>query len=67
MSTHMTEDDWAVALEVFEANLPRRDAKGRDNRLFLEAVHYFSSITSPGGLCPPSSASGILSGNDLTD
>ncbi len=41
MSTHMTENDWAVALEVFEASLPRRGAKGRDNRLFLEAVHYF--------------------------
>ena len=41
MSTHMSEDDWAVALEVFEACLPRRGAKGRDNRLFLEAIHYF--------------------------
>ncbi|MCV6546799.1 MAG: transposase [Cohaesibacter sp.] len=41
MSTHMTEDDWAIALDVFEAHLPRRGAKGRDTRLFLEAVHYF--------------------------
>jgi len=37
----MSEDDWAVALEVFEACLPRCGAKGRDNRLFLEAIHYF--------------------------
>lgn len=42
MSTKMTETDWAVALEVFCASLPRRGAKGRDDRLFLEALHYFS-------------------------
>ena len=41
MSTHMTEDDWAVALEVFEACLPQRSAKGRNNHPFLQAVHYF--------------------------
>lgn len=42
MSTKMTETDWAVALKVFRASLPRRGAKGRDDRLFLEALHYFS-------------------------
>ena len=42
MSTKMTEADWAVVLEVFRASLPRRGAKGRDDRLFLEALHYFS-------------------------
>ncbi len=42
MSTKMTEADWAVVLEVFRAWLPRRGAKGRDDRLFLEALHYFS-------------------------
>lgn len=42
MSTKMTDDDWSNALLVFEACLPRRGAKGRDNALFLEAVHYFS-------------------------
>ena len=42
MSTKMTESDWAVALEVFRASLPRRGDKGRDDRLFLEAMHYFS-------------------------
>ena len=47
MSTKMVETDWAVALEVFRASLPRRGAKGRDDRLFLEALHYFAvhSIT----------------------
>lgn len=47
MSTKMTEGDWQLALEVFRACLPARGAKGRDDRLFLEALHYFSvhSIT----------------------
>ncbi len=42
MSTKMTERDWELALEVFRACLPRRGAKGRDDRLFLEALHYFA-------------------------
>jgi transposase len=42
MSTMMTEPDWANALEVFRASLPWRGAKGRDDRLFLQALHYFS-------------------------
>jgi transposase len=43
MSTKMTERDWAVAVEVFRACLPRRGAKGRDDRLFLEALHCFTA------------------------
>ncbi|MCY0149812.1 transposase [Hoeflea sp. G2-23] len=42
MSTKMTDADWANALAVFRASLPRRGAKARDDRLFLEALHYFS-------------------------
>ncbi|WP_137132647.1 transposase [Rhizobium sp. FY34] len=42
MLTKMTETDWAVALEVFRASLPRRGDEGQDDRLFLEALHYFS-------------------------
>ena len=42
MSTHMIEKDWEIALEVFRANLPRRGDKGRDDRRFLEALHYFA-------------------------
>ena len=42
MSTKMTDEDWANALTVFRAALPRRGAKGHDDRLFLEALHYFS-------------------------
>ncbi len=44
MSTKMTENDWAAALKVFQASLPRRGDKGRDDRLFLEAIHYFSGV-----------------------
>ena len=43
MSTKMLEADWAVALDVFRASLPRRGDKGRDDRLFLEAMHFFST------------------------
>ncbi len=42
MSTKMTDTDWDNALAVFRAALPRRGAKGRNDRLFLEALHYFS-------------------------
>ena len=42
MSTKMSETDWVNALEVFRACLPRRGAKGRDDRLFIEALHYFA-------------------------
>jgi transposase len=38
----MTEADWDVALQVFEAARSRRGDKGRDDRKFLEALHYFS-------------------------
>ena len=42
MSTKMTDADWANALTVFQASLPTRGAESRDDRLFLEALHYFS-------------------------
>ena len=42
MLTRMTEADWDVALQVFEAARSRRGDKGRDDRKFLEALHYFS-------------------------
>src|SRR5919112_1629507 len=37
----MTEEDWATVLELFRACRSRRGAKGRNDRIFLEAVHYF--------------------------
>ena len=42
MLTRMTDDDWAVALTVFRAVRSRRGDKGRDDRKFLEAMHYFT-------------------------
>ena len=42
MSTRMTEADWAHTLEVFRACLPRRGRKAADDRLFLEAMHFFT-------------------------
>ena len=42
MLTRMTERDWAVVLEVFQAARSQRGDKGRDDRRFLEALHYFT-------------------------
>ena len=42
MLTAMTEDDWAIVLQVFRAVCLSRGDKGRDDRKFLEALHYFT-------------------------
>lgn len=42
MLTRMTDEDWAIAIEVFRACRSRRGDKGRDDRKFLEALHYFT-------------------------
>jgi transposase len=42
MSTRMSEDDWELTLKVFRACLSRRGRKGADDRLFLEAIHFFA-------------------------
>jgi transposase len=42
MSTKMSEADLTHAVEVFRACLPRSGAKGRDDPLFLEALHCFT-------------------------
>ena len=42
MLTVMTEPDWEVVLMVFRGVCSRRGDKGRDDRKFLEALHYFS-------------------------
>ena len=42
MCTKMTERDFELALEVFRACLPRVGAKAKNDRLFLEALHYFT-------------------------
>ncbi len=42
MLTRMTEADWSVTLEAFRAARSRRGDKGRNDRRFLEALHYFA-------------------------
>lgn len=47
MLTRMTEEDWEIVLKVFDAAQSERGEPGRDDRKFLEALHYFTvhSIT----------------------
>jgi transposase len=42
MLTRMTDEDWAIVLEVFAAARSRRGDKGRNDRRFLEALHFFT-------------------------
>ena len=42
MLTKMTEEDWGLVFEVFHACRSRRGDKGRDDRKFFEALHYFT-------------------------
>jgi hypothetical protein len=44
MLTTMTDADWTTVLKVFEASRSRRGAKGRDDRTFLSALHYFAAV-----------------------
>src|SRR5256886_16931448 len=41
MLTTMTDADWTTALKVFKASRSRRGDKGRDDKKFLSALHYF--------------------------
>src|SRR6266403_2027867 len=42
MLTKMTDTDWGMVVAAFRAARSRRGEKGRDDRKFLEALHYFS-------------------------
>ena len=42
MLTRMSEAEWALVVRVFRACRSRRGGKGRDDRRFLEALHYFT-------------------------
>ncbi len=42
MLTRMSEEDWHHTLKVFRACLPRRGRKAENDRLFLEALHFFT-------------------------
>ena len=41
MLTRMTDEDWERVVQVFRAVRSRRGDRGRNDRRFLEAVHYF--------------------------
>jgi transposase len=41
MLTTMTDADWITVLNVFAASRSRRGDKGRDDKRFLSALHYF--------------------------
>jgi transposase len=41
MLTKMTDEEWAFTVDLFRAARSRRGDKGRDDRKFLEALHYF--------------------------
>ena len=43
MLTRMTDEDWAVVLEVFAAARSRRGDKGQDDGRFLEALHLVTA------------------------
>jgi transposase len=42
MLTGMTEDDWSIVPEVFDAAQSRRGEPGHDDRKFLEALRLFT-------------------------
>jgi transposase len=42
MLTRMTEQDWALVLEIFDASQSARGEPGHNDRKFLEALHYFT-------------------------
>jgi transposase len=42
MLTQMTEEDWSIAVELFQAVRSKRGEPGHDDRKFLEALHYFT-------------------------
>src|SRR6184192_24489 len=42
MLTRMTDTDWEIVVEAFRAARSRRGDKGRDDRKFLKALHFFA-------------------------
>ena len=42
MLTRMTDQDWEIVVQVFRSVRSRRGGKGRNDRKFLEALHYFT-------------------------
>jgi hypothetical protein len=67
MLTTMTEEDWITVLKVFEASRSKRGDKGRDDKKFLSALHYFVVHNITWRAPPPSSATGTVFGNGSGD
>src|SRR5207248_7440252 len=42
MLTQMSDADWEIVVEAFQAARSRRGDKGRDDRKFLKALHFFT-------------------------
>jgi transposase len=42
MLTRMTDQQWDLVVDTFRQVRSKRGARGRDDRLFLEAMHYFA-------------------------
>jgi transposase len=42
MLTPMTDDEWTLVVDIFRAVCCRRGGKGRNDRRFLEALHFFT-------------------------
>ena len=63
MLTVMREKDWDLLVNLFRACLSRRGEKGRDDRLFLEALHYFTVHNITWRALPERSATGTACGN----
>ena len=62
MSTKMNDADWALALDMFQACLPRVGAKAKDDRLFLRRCTISPSTTSRGVRRLRNTATGTVSG-----
>ena len=67
MLTTMTEEDWTIVLKLFEASRSRRGDKGRDDRKFLEALHYFVVHNITWRALPERFGLGTASGNGSGD
>src|SRR5215212_5425092 len=42
MLAEMTDAEWEIVVEAFQSARSRRGGRGRDDRKFLEALHYFT-------------------------
>ena len=58
MLTKITEEDWEIVLEVFDASQPERGEPGHDDRKFPEALHFRAADAMRSWTCIRLSASG---------